>query len=79
MDIQMPILDGLAATKKIRAQGFKRPIIALTAHASVEAKFKCLEAGCVDLITKPVTGEVLVKKINITLEEYRNDTKNNYT
>ncbi len=79
MDIQMPVLDGLAATKQLREQGFRNPIVALTAHASVEAKFKCLEAGCVDLITKPVTGETLVKKINVTLEEFRNGTKNNYT
>lgn len=79
MDIQMPVLDGLAATKQIRKQGFRNPIIALTAHASIEAKLNCLEAGCVDLITKPVTGDILVKKINVTLEEYKNDNKNNYT
>lgn len=79
MDIQMPVLDGISATKKIRAQGFKNPIIALTAHASVDAKLSCLEAGCVDLITKPVTGEILVKKINTTVEEYKRDIKNCYT
>ena len=78
MDIQMPVLDGLAATRQLRAEGFKNPIVARTAHASVEAKLNCLEAGCVDLITKPVTGEILIKKINITLEEYENGAQNNY-
>ena len=79
MDIQMPVLDGMAATRKIRELGFKNPIIALTAHASVEAKLNCLEAGCVDLITKPVTGDILIKRINLTLEEYRYGAKDNYT
>lgn len=79
MDIQMPVLDGLAATRQIRDLGFRNPIIALTAHASVEAKLNCLEAGCVDLITKPVTGDILIKKINLTLEEYRYGAKDNYT
>lgn len=79
MDIQMPVLDGLAATRQIRGIGFKNPIIALTAHASVEAKLNCLEAGCVELITKPVTGDILIKKINLTLEEYRYGAKDNYT
>lgn len=79
MDIQMPVLDGLAATRQIRAVGFENPIIALTAHASVEAKLNCLKAGCVDLITKPVTGDILIKKIKITLEEYRYGAKDHNT
>lgn len=69
MDIQLPKMDGLEATRRIRSQGFKKPIIALTAHASTEEKMNCLQAGCIDLITKPVTQVTLIKRIQNIIEE----------
>ncbi len=56
MDIQMPRMDGISATRALRAQDrFARiPIIAMTAHAFPEEREKCLAAGMNDLITKPV-------------------------
>lgn len=45
MDIEMPRMDGHAAIKKLRAQGFSKPIIALTAHAIWEERDKCFESG----------------------------------
>ncbi|MBC7419693.1 MAG: response regulator [Bdellovibrio sp.] len=69
MDIQLPKMDGMEATRRIRAKGYKKPIIALTAHSSPEEKANCLKAGCVDLITKPVTQETLIKQILFILEE----------
>lgn len=66
MDIQMPIMGGYEATRKIRLlkkQNSKVPIIALTAHAMKEAKKKCIEAGMDDYITKPVNKETLVRMI----------------
>lgn len=69
MDIQLPKMDGLEATRRIRSQGFKKPIIALTAHASAEEKINCLQAGCIDLITKPVTQMTLINKIQTIIEE----------
>jgi signal transduction histidine kinase/CheY-like chemotaxis protein len=68
MDIQLPKMDGLEATRLIRSHGFTKPIIALTAHASFEEKLSCLSAGCVDLITKPVTQKTLIHQIQNILE-----------
>lgn len=61
MDIQMPVTDGLAATRAIRALPGTRhiPIIALTANAFVEDRQRCLDAGMNDHICKPVTSAKL--------------------
>lgn len=60
MDLEMPLLDGAAATRQLRAEGFSSPIIGLTAHAFSEAKQKCLDAGCNEFATKPIRREALL-------------------
>ena len=54
MDVSMPVLDGIQATKLIRNKGLKLPIIALTAHTMMEDKTQCLSAGMDDFIMKPI-------------------------
>lgn len=54
MDVQMPGMDGLEATRQIRRQGFDRSIIALTAHALPTETIRSLDAGCNLHLTKPV-------------------------
>ena len=60
MDMQMPVMDGLTATREIlQLPGCATiPIIATTANAFVEDKAGCLQAGMVDVITKPLQPEV---------------------
>jgi PAS domain S-box-containing protein len=79
MDLQMPNVDGFAATEKIRAfPNSKRniPIIALTAHALMGDREKCLDAGMTDYISKPVSGQELVKKIDVLLDIRKDDARN---
>ncbi len=64
MDVQMPEMDGLSATKKLRASGFTDiPIIAMTANAMKGDREICLEAGMNDYITKPVKREIIYEII----------------
>lgn len=63
MDIQMPKLDGIEATKLIRKMGINIPIIIQTAFALTEEIEKGHKAGCNDYITKPIRRDVLISKI----------------
>ncbi|MEW9799204.1 response regulator [Alteromonas sp. CYL-A6] len=64
MDLQMPVMDGIEATQKIRQQlVMNTPIIALTANAYAEDRDNCLAAGMNDFLTKPVTKEKLLRMI----------------
>ncbi|MFT6558760.1 MAG: signal transduction histidine kinase/DNA-binding NarL/FixJ family response regulator [Sneathiella sp.] len=71
MDIQMPVLNGTEATKKIREMSQIRndlPIVALTANAFIEQKASYLEAGMTDVMTKPINEEVLINLLTKLLK-----------
>jgi signal transduction histidine kinase/CheY-like chemotaxis protein len=61
MDVQMPVMDGFAATMQLRSKGYRGPIIALTANAGERDRVRCLNAGCNDFVTKPISMKLLVK------------------
>jgi hypothetical protein len=63
MDIQMPLLDGLEATRQIRQLGFQKPIVALTGQAFRDDAEKSLLAGCDTHLTKPVPKDTLIEEI----------------
>jgi response regulator RpfG family c-di-GMP phosphodiesterase len=63
MDVQMPVMDGLEATRRIRAMAPSLPVIGQTAHALAEERGECLAAGMVDVVTKPIDLALLIAAI----------------
>lgn len=72
MDLSLPKLDGLEATRRIRQKrGMKRvPIVAVSAHDSVESRNEALEAGCNEYVTKPIDFD----RLNNLLQKFVGST-----
>lgn len=77
MDMQMPIMNGIDATTRLRDMNYKKPIVALTANAMKEDVDACYKAGCDDFIQKPIsqqkfkdTVEKFLKPVDETLENH---------
>ena len=70
MDMQMPVMNGFEATRKIRElEEYKdTPIIALTAFAMKGDREKCLDAGTTDYIPKPIDSQEFLKKVKYYTE-----------
>ena len=64
MDVSMPVMDGLTTTKYMRDANINTPIVALTAHTSIEDKCSCLDVGMNDFVTKPVRTKEITEAID---------------
>jgi len=69
MDIQMPVMDGLTATRRLRELGHRHPIIAMTAGVLTSERDTYLQAGMNDLVPKPVDAQQLWQAINLVRAE----------
>jgi PAS domain S-box-containing protein len=63
MDMQMPVMDGFTATRTLRTEGMKMPILALTANAMKGAEKQVMEAGCSGFLTKPINIDQLLQTL----------------
>lgn len=71
MDMQLPGIDGCAATRVLRDAGVAIPIVALTAHSAGGEQERCLDAGCTDYLTKPIRPVELTAAISRHVSESR--------
>ena len=76
MDLHMPVMDGMQATKQIRKHKTRLPIVALTADAMDDTKILCKQIGFDDIITKPIDPDLLYDILNKWMSPRERASKN---
>jgi two-component system sensor histidine kinase/response regulator len=75
MDVQMPVMDGIEATQQIKAIAPDLPVIGLTAHALADERERCLAAGMVAHVAKPIVLDELIRTIRRNLRGAKQDNE----
>ena len=68
MDMQMPVMDGYEATRTLRKDRFRGPIVALTAFSMAEDRDRCLQAGCDHYVQKPINTKTFLTGLQNILQ-----------
>lgn len=68
MDMMMPVMDGYTATAKLREQGVKTPIVAMTAFTFLDDREKCLASGCDLYLSKPINPATFIQQLSDSLQ-----------
>jgi signal transduction histidine kinase/DNA-binding NarL/FixJ family response regulator len=76
MDMQMPVMDGIEATRQIRAHQFNMPVVMLTANAYREDRKRCEQAGASGFLSKPVSNQQINEVLVHYLQPYKQTDKN---
>jgi CheY-like chemotaxis protein len=74
MDMQMPILDGYEATRRLRDEGLDAIIIALTAYSAEHDREECFRIGCDEFLAKPFEGKKLLELVSSCVQNRRDGT-----
>lgn len=72
-DVRMPEMTGIELVRRLKAQGFRLPIVMITGHADVPLAVEAMKAGVADFIEKPFDDEVLLSAINAALRDGEKD------
>ncbi len=75
MDMQMPVMDGYEATRRLREQGHNVPVVAMTANTLQGDEERCRRAGCSDFLMKPIDIDGLLELLAQKLGELKSDEK----
>jgi signal transduction histidine kinase/CheY-like chemotaxis protein/HPt (histidine-containing phosphotransfer) domain-containing protein len=71
LDMHMPVKDGLSTLKELRSAGFQQPVLALTADVLKEKHLEMQQAGCQQILTKPLSEEALMQAIAPYLQSFQ--------
>jgi RNA polymerase sigma factor (sigma-70 family) len=68
-DIRMPGMDGMQLQEELSRRGISLPLIFLTGHGDIPMSVRAIKAGAIDFLTKPITGQALVRSVREALGE----------